>query len=70
MYKDYLNNDMYLKEILFDINDGDFLFGSGDTRFNSDGHMMHNMSGGMAMDVDTGDLHIVSGWDYDDDNDY
>lgn len=53
----------------FDINDGDFIFGCGDTGFDSDGHMMHNMGGGMAMDMKTGDLHIVSGWDDDDDDD-
>lgn len=53
----------------FDLDDGDFLFGSGDNRFDSDGHMMHNMGGGMAMDMETGDLHIVSGWDDEDDDD-
>ena len=53
----------------FDINDGDFIFGSGDTGFDSNGHMMHNMGGGMAMDMETGDLHFVSGWDDDDDDD-
>ena len=47
----------------FDLNDGDLIFGSGDTRFDSDGHMMHSMGGGMAMDMETGDLHIVSGWE-------
>lgn len=50
----------------FDINDGDFIFGSGDTRFDSGGRMMYNMGGGMAMDMKTGDLHFVSGWDDDD----
>ncbi len=53
----------------FDLNDGDLIFGSGDTRFDSDGHMMHSMGGGMAMDMETGDLHIVSGWDDEDDDD-
>lgn len=53
----------------FDLEDGDFLFGSGDTCFDSDGHMMHHMGGNMAMDMDTGDLHIVHGWDDDEDDD-
>ena len=46
-----------------DLNDGDLIFGSGDTRFDSDGHMMRSLGGGLAMDMETGDLHIVSGWD-------
>lgn len=53
----------------FDLDDGDFLFGSGDNRFDSDGHMMHHMGGNMAMDMDTGDLHFVNGWDDDNDDD-
>ncbi len=31
----------------------------------SDGHMMIKMGGNMAMDMDSGELHIVSGWDTD-----
>ena len=29
---------------IFDLEDGDFIFGSGDTGFDSDGHMMSRMS--------------------------
>jgi hypothetical protein len=53
----------------FDISDGDLIFGGDDIGFDSDGHMMQNLGGGMAMDMDTGDLHIVSGWDDEDDDD-
>lgn len=53
----------------FDISDGDLIFGGDDIGFDSDGHMMQNLGGGMAMDMDTGDLHFVSGWDDDDDDD-
>ena len=51
-----------------DLNDGDLIFGRGKTRFDSDGHMMHKMGNNMAMDLETGDLHIVSGWDDDEDD--
>ena len=53
----------------FDISDGDLIFGSDDIGFDSDGHMMHSMGGGLAMDMETGDLHIVSGWDDEEDDD-
>ena len=51
---------------IFDLEDGDFIFGSGDTGFDSDGHMMSRMSDNMALDLDTGEIHMVSGWDDDD----
>lgn len=49
---------------IWDFEDGDLLFGrSGDTAFDSEGHMMMRMSDNMAMDIDTGEMHLVSGWD-------
>lgn len=51
---------------IFDLNDGDFIFSSGDTGFDSDGNMMMRMSDNMAMDMETGELHMVSGWDDED----
>lgn len=47
---------------IFDLEDGDFIFGSGDTGFDSDGHMMSRMSDNMALDMDTGEIHMVSSW--------
>ena len=44
---------------IFDLEDGDFIFGSGDTGFDSDGHMMSRMSDNMALDLDTGEIHMV-----------
>ncbi len=38
---------------IFDLEDGVFIFGSGDTGFDSDGHMMRRMSDNMALDLDT-----------------
>lgn len=55
---------------IFDLEDGDFIFGSGDTGFDSDGHMMNRMSDNMAFDLDTGEIHMVSGWDDDDEDDW
>lgn len=53
----------------FDFETGEFIFGSGDMRFGSDGHMFHKMGGNMAMDMDTGDLHFVSGWEDEEEDD-
>ena len=47
----------------FDCEDGDFLHAfSGNTAMDSEGHMMMRMGDGMAMDMDSGELHIISGW--------
>ena len=51
---------------LFDFDDGDFLFKNGDTAFDSDGNMMMRMSDNMAMDMDSGELHLTPSWDDDD----
>ncbi len=53
---------------VFDFDDGDFIFTSGDTGFDSDGDMMMRMGDNMAMDMETGELHFTSGWDDDDYN--
>ena len=54
-----------------DLEDGDICFSVSDrTAIDSDGHLLMKMSDNMAMDMDTGDLHIVSGWRSDDDKDW
>lgn len=55
---------------IFDYDDGDIINSGGNIGFDSDGDMMMRMGDGLAMDMDTGELHIVSGWDDDDDRDY
>ena len=35
----------------------------------SDGNMMMRISDNMAMDMDSGELHFVSSWDNDEDDD-
>ena len=52
---------------IFDMNDGDFIFSSGDIGIDSDGDMMMRMSDNMAMDMDSGEIHFVSSWNDDDD---
>ena len=55
---------------IFDLEDGDFIFSaSGNMGFDSDGNMMMRMSDNMAMDMDTGELHFVSSWNDDKDDD-
>lgn len=54
--------------IFFDYEDDDFIHTLSDNvALNSDGHMMTRMSDSMALDMDSGELHIVSGWP---DNEY
>ena len=62
-----------MKNPIWDIDDGDFLFRtSGNMAINSDGHMMMRMSDNMAMDMDSGNIHIVLSWsrDQSDDEEY
>ncbi|MED9970165.1 MAG: hypothetical protein UFA98_09180 [Ruminococcus sp.] len=55
--------------MLFDVDDGDMIFGFSDNMgMDSEGNMMMRVGDNMAMDMDSGELHMVSGWD-DDDND-
>ena len=57
--------------MLFDYNDGDFGYQlSDDLAMDSDGHLMMRMGDNMAMDMNSGDLHIVSGWNDDDEDDW
>ncbi len=54
---------------IWDFEDGDFIMDiGGDTGLDSDGNMMIKMGSNMAMDMKTGDLHIVSGWDDEEDD--
>ena len=54
----------------FDYEDGDFGFAISDNMaLDSDGNMMMRMSDNMAMDMDSGDIHFISRWSNDDDED-
>lgn len=47
----------------FDFDDADFGIPISDNiAINSDGDMMMRMSDNMAMDMETGEMHFISGW--------
>ncbi len=53
---------------IFDYDDGDFIFNtSGNIGVDSDGDMMMRISDNMAIDMENGDLHIVSSWNNEED---
>ena len=55
--------------MFFDVSEGKFGFDfSDDMGMDSDGNMMMRVGDNMAMDMDSGELHMVSGWYDDDDN--
>lgn len=47
----------------FDFTDGDMVFGDGEIGFDSEGNSMLSLGEGLAMDMDTGEVHFVIGWD-------
>lgn len=50
----------------FDYDDGDFAFSIPDNMaIDSDGDLLMRMSDNMAMDLDSGDIHFISSWDDD-----
>lgn len=54
----------------FDYDDGDYAHSISDNMStDSDGNMMMRMGDNMAMDMDTGDLHFISSWPDDEDDD-
>ena len=54
----------------FDYEDGDFATSISDNMaIDSNGDLMMRMGDNMAMDMDTGDIHLVSSWPDDDDDD-
>lgn len=47
---------------IFDVEDGDFLIKMSDNMMmDSEGHLMQSFGSGMAMDMDTGELHMTMG---------
>lgn len=48
---------------IFDLDDSDFIFStSGNIGYDSEGNMMVRMSDNMAMDMDSGEFHLISSW--------
>lgn len=59
-----------MRKPIFDLEDGDFIFRtSKDMGLDSEGGMMMRLSDSMAMDMDSGELHMVSSWKDDEDDD-
>jgi hypothetical protein len=53
----------------FDFEDGDFVHSISDRMaIDSDGHHMMRMGDNMAMDMDSGEIHIISSWANNDDD--
>ena len=56
--------------MFFDVFKGKFGFEMSDNLgMDSDGNMMMRVGDNMAMDMESGEMHMVSGWDDDYDND-
>lgn len=54
---------------VFDYGDGDYLNSVSDNMaVDSDGNLMFRLGDSLAMDLDTGDVHLVSLWSDDDQN--
>lgn len=54
----------------FDYDDGNFAHAvSRSMAIDSDGDLLMRMGDNMAMDMDSGDIHFISGWLDDNDND-
>ena len=54
----------------FDYDNGDYVHSISDNMaIGADGNMMMRMSDNMAMDMDSGELHFVSSWNNDEEDD-
>ena len=54
----------------FDYDDGDFAHTISDNMaMDSGGNLLMRMGNNMAMDMDSGELHIISGWSDNEDDD-
>ena len=52
---------------IFDYDDGDYAFSISDNMaMDSDGNLVIKMSDNLVMDMDSGELHLTSRWDTDD----
>ncbi len=58
-----------MKKHFFDYDNGDFAHTVSDNMaINSNGDFLMRMGNNMAMDMDTGDIHFISGWENDEDD--
>ena len=55
---------------IFDFTDGDFAHSISDhMAIDSDGDLLLRMGDDLALDLDSGELHLISGWSKDEDDD-
>ena len=60
--------DKSMGKPFFDYEDGDFAHTLSDNMaIDSDGDMLMRMGDNIAMEMETGDLHFISGWSNDED---
>ena len=58
-----------MSKSFFDYEDGDFAYSvSNNLAIDSDGNLLVRMGHNMAMDMDSGELHLISGWSNDEDD--
>lgn len=56
---------------IFDYSSGEYIYNtSGNMMFDTDGNMLLKMGSNMAMAMDSGELHILSNTDSDDEEDW
>ncbi len=56
-------------KLIFDYEDGDLIHTLSDqTAIDMDGHLMMRMTDNMVMDTGSGELHLTSRWETDDDD--
>ena len=59
-----------MRKHIFDLEDGDFAFTvSDDIAMDSEGNLMMRMGDNIAMDMNSGESHLVSSWPNDDEDD-
>ncbi len=55
---------------IYDYENGEYIYPtSGSMGYDSDGHFHMRMGGNLSIDMETGELHMTSGWDDDEDDD-
>ena len=59
-----------MRNPIFDYDDGDFIYQtSGNMGIDSDGNLHMRMGDNMVIDMDAGEVHMISGWPNDESDD-
>lgn len=66
----FKKKEAYMSDPIFDLDDSGFIFPTSENiGMDSDGDLNLRISDNISMDLNTGELHINSGWTSDDDKD-